>query len=105
MAAGLRQVDMSGSVSGSSDAACTASSGSSPFLAVTFFASVALLYLSLSPGVVTRMGYAGEEMRTGNILLTRWGMGSPTEIESPRPGKRARRGDWSRHGVLSVLLR
>jgi hypothetical protein len=71
-----------------------------------FFAAVALVYLSLSPGVIARMGYGGEEMRTGNILLTRWGLaGSPIEMESsPLPGKRARSGDWSRHGVLSVLL-
>jgi hypothetical protein len=56
------------------------------------FASVALVYLSLSPGFIAQMGYLGEEMRTGNLLLSRWAEGSRTEME------------WSRHGLLPVLL-
>ncbi len=50
------------------------------------------------------MEYVAEEMHTGNFLLARWGDGSQTEMEVAREGKRFRRGEWSRHGVLPVLL-
>src|SRR6186713_1872094 len=83
---------MSAGVHSSSDEARSAPSGSSDSLAVTLFASVVLVYLSLSPGFIAQMGYLGEEMRTGNLLLSRWAEGSRTAVE------------WARHGVLPVLL-
>jgi hypothetical protein len=101
---------MSGRAEASSDEPSRAAAGCSRSLAALLFASVALVYLSLSPGVIAHMGYAGEEMRTGNLLLARWGVGSRAEMESPRPaesslpGRPPRRSDWSRHGALPVVL-
>lgn len=92
MAARLDKYAMSGRAYASSDEASSAPAGPSHSLAATLFASVVLLYLSLSPGFIAQMGYADEEIRTGNLLLTRWGDGSRAEMS------------WSRHGVLPVLL-
>jgi hypothetical protein len=110
MALRLDRYGMSGRADASSDEPSRTAAGCSHSLAATLFAAVALVYLSLSPGVIAHMGYAAEEMRTGNLLLSRWGVGSRTEMESSHPAesslpsKPGRRSDWSRHGALPVLL-
>ena len=92
MPVGLDKNAMSGRAHSSSEDARSAPAGFSHALAVTLFVSVVLVYLSLSPGSIAHMGYLGEEIHTGNLLLSRWAEGSRTEM------------NWSRHGVLPVLL-